>query len=171
MDRAKDTPALREFRRIDAPRRPPYREGMVLPGFARKGMTVMGIVETVMGPRSKRDKGLPYTYEAWIDILGGRRRSPDACRATSSSRSTRSRPTRPTTTRRIRDSRRASIWRSIAESIVAPRCTASRSSRAAAHHRHRCNLAGKTFIGDGIKGPSGCGAAIRSAGVCTKHRV
>jgi hypothetical protein len=39
-------------------------------------MTVMGIVETVMGPRSKRDKGLPYTYEAWIDILGGRGSEP-----------------------------------------------------------------------------------------------
>jgi len=31
----------------------------------------MGIVETVMGPRSKFDKGLPYTYEAWVDILDG----------------------------------------------------------------------------------------------------
>ncbi len=36
----------------------------------------MGIVETVMGPRSKRDKGLPYTYEAWVDILDGQGRVP-----------------------------------------------------------------------------------------------
>lgn len=36
----------------------------------------MGIVETVMGPRSLRDKDLPYTYEAWIDILAGRGREP-----------------------------------------------------------------------------------------------
>ena len=36
----------------------------------------MGIVETVMGPRSKRDKGLPYTYEAWVDILDGQGREP-----------------------------------------------------------------------------------------------
>lgn len=36
----------------------------------------MGIVETVMGPRSKRDKGLPYTYEACVDILAGRGREP-----------------------------------------------------------------------------------------------
>ena len=36
----------------------------------------MGIVETVMGPRSKRDKGLPYTYEAWVDILAGQGRVP-----------------------------------------------------------------------------------------------
>lgn len=36
----------------------------------------MGIVETVMGPRSKGNKGLPYTYEAWIDILAGKGREP-----------------------------------------------------------------------------------------------
>jgi hypothetical protein len=36
----------------------------------------MGIVETVLGPRSKRDGGLPYTYEAWVDILDGRGREP-----------------------------------------------------------------------------------------------
>jgi hypothetical protein len=36
----------------------------------------MGIVETVLGPRSKRDKGLPYTYEAWVDILDGQGREP-----------------------------------------------------------------------------------------------
>ena len=76
MARARVTPTLHKFRRIDAPRAPSYREGMVRPGFARKGMTVMGIVETVMGPRSKRDKGLPYTYEAWIDILGGKGSEP-----------------------------------------------------------------------------------------------
>ena len=36
----------------------------------------MGTVETVLGPRSKRDKGLPYTYEAWTDILEGKGREP-----------------------------------------------------------------------------------------------
>ena len=36
----------------------------------------MGIVESVMGPRSKRDTSLPYTYEAWVDILGGLGRAP-----------------------------------------------------------------------------------------------
>ena len=36
----------------------------------------MGIIETVLGPRSKRDVRLPYTYEAWVDILGGHGREP-----------------------------------------------------------------------------------------------
>jgi len=44
--------------------------------FAQKGMTVMGIVENVIGPRSMRDKALPYTYEARIDILDGRGKEP-----------------------------------------------------------------------------------------------
>lgn len=36
----------------------------------------MGIVESIIGPRSKRDKGLPYTYEAWVDILNGQGHEP-----------------------------------------------------------------------------------------------
>lgn len=36
----------------------------------------MGIIETVMGPRSKRDVRLPYTYEARVDILDGQGREP-----------------------------------------------------------------------------------------------
>lgn len=36
----------------------------------------MGIVETTMGKRSKRDRNLPYTYEAWVDVLEGRGREP-----------------------------------------------------------------------------------------------
>ena len=31
----------------------------------------MGIMDSIMGPHSKRDKTLPYTYEAWVDILAG----------------------------------------------------------------------------------------------------
>jgi hypothetical protein len=31
----------------------------------------MGIIDKVVGPRSKRDKSLPYAYEARIDILAG----------------------------------------------------------------------------------------------------
>jgi hypothetical protein len=42
----------------------------------QQGEAVMGIVETVLGPRSKRDWGLPYTYEAWVDILDGQGREP-----------------------------------------------------------------------------------------------
>ncbi|MEN8007980.1 MAG: hypothetical protein ABFS42_13255 [Candidatus Krumholzibacteriota bacterium] len=36
----------------------------------------MGVIEAVMGPRSKRDLRLPYTYEAWVDILNGQGREP-----------------------------------------------------------------------------------------------
>lgn len=36
----------------------------------------MGIVDSVLGPRSKRDRSLPYTYEAWVDILDGQGREP-----------------------------------------------------------------------------------------------
>jgi hypothetical protein len=44
--------------------------------FSLEGGAVMGIVETVLGPRSKRDRGLPYTYEAWVDILKGQGQVP-----------------------------------------------------------------------------------------------
>ena len=36
----------------------------------------MGFTDKFIGPRSKRDEALPYTYEGWIDILGGRGREP-----------------------------------------------------------------------------------------------
>lgn len=36
----------------------------------------MGIADTIMGTRSTRDKKLPYTYEAWVDILDGQGREP-----------------------------------------------------------------------------------------------
>jgi len=37
---------------------------------------MMGIIDTLLGPHSKRDKSLPYTYEAWVDILAGEGREP-----------------------------------------------------------------------------------------------
>ena len=36
----------------------------------------MGIIDAAVGPLSKRDTTLPYTYEAWVDILGGEGREP-----------------------------------------------------------------------------------------------
>ena len=51
-------------------------KGLNDPILAMGKEMIMGIVETVMGPRSKHDKGLPYTYEAWVDILGGRGTAP-----------------------------------------------------------------------------------------------
>jgi hypothetical protein len=36
----------------------------------------MGIVRKILGPKSKFDKSLPYTYEARIDILSGQSDEP-----------------------------------------------------------------------------------------------
>ncbi len=36
----------------------------------------MGIVRKFLGPRSKYDKSLPYTYEARVDVLSGRGTEP-----------------------------------------------------------------------------------------------
>lgn len=36
----------------------------------------MGIMKKFVSPRSKRDRTLPYTYEGWVDILGGQGREP-----------------------------------------------------------------------------------------------
>ena len=36
----------------------------------------MGIIESVVGPRAKRDTCLPFTYEARVDILSGHGREP-----------------------------------------------------------------------------------------------
>jgi hypothetical protein len=36
----------------------------------------MGFLDKVRAPRSKRDRSLPYTYEALVDILSGQGRQP-----------------------------------------------------------------------------------------------
>ena len=37
----------------------------------------MGIKDSILGPPSKRDRSLPYTYEARVDILAGEGAAPE----------------------------------------------------------------------------------------------